>query len=303
MTDILCVGIAVLDTVMTLDSIPDTPGKYRAGSRREVGGGVAANAAVTAAALGSNSRFIGCVGDDPVGRRIIDGLESSGVDTSLVRVIPEEASPMSVVMIDREGERLIVNHTGPSLFERAQPVSADEVAGTDVVLVDMRWPGGSIPALEAARVSGIPGVVDCDHDPSENDGLGILANASHIVFSLPTLCSLTGSDEPREALIRSRRHTDAWVAATAGSDGVYWLDGDHLEHLPAFKVDVVDTLGAGDVFHGAFVVALSERLAVDAALEFASAASAIKCTRPGGRAGIPNRVEVESFLKETESWN
>jgi len=120
---------------------------------------------------------------------------------------------------------------------------------------------------------------------------------------LPTLTEFVGTTNPADALRGIRSHTDAWVAATAGADGVYWLHNETLHHIPAFHVDVVDTLGAGDVFHGAFAVALVEGRPMEDVLRFATAASAIKCTRPGGRAGIPNRGEVVSFLEEHGSWS
>ncbi len=93
-----------------------------------------------------------------------------------------------------------------------------------------------------------------------------------------------------------RQRTDAWLCVTCGGEGVFWLEGDALRHLPAFEVEVVDTLAAGDVFHGALALALAERRGVGHALPFAMAAAAIKCTRFGGRDGIPHRAEVEQFL-------
>jgi sulfofructose kinase len=99
-----------------------------------------------------------------------------------------------------------------------------------------------------------------------------------------------------EGLGRMREQTGAWLAVTCGGEGVYWLDDGQVRHLPAFEVEVVDTLAAGDVFHGALALALAERRPIEAALPFAAAAAAIKCTRFGGRDGIPNRAEVERLL-------
>ncbi len=298
MPHVTCVGIAALDLVFRVDAHPTAPGKYRAEERREVGGGVAANASVAVSALGGDAAFIGCVGDDPTGDRIVAGLEVAGVDVGAVRRVEGGTSPLSSVLVDPPGERLVVNHASPDLFDRGRPVAGDEIAGTDAVLVDMRWPAGAVPALEAARGAGVPAVVDCDHDPTINRGREILAAATHVVFSLPTLAAFTGVETPEDALRRCGDHTDAWVAATAGDDGVHWLQDGALRHLPAFAVDVVDTLGAGDVFHGAFVLALVEGRPIETALRFASAAAALKCTRAGGRAGIPDRREVDAMLSE-----
>jgi len=297
---VACVGIAVLDLVFSVDAHPAAAGKYRASEFREVGGGVAANAAATVASLGGAASFIGCVGDDFTGDRIVDGLADVGVETEAVRRVVGAGSPLSSVLVDSAGERLIVNHVGEGLFERGEPVTADEVAQSDAVLVDMRWPGGAIPALAAARARDVPAIVDCDHDPTANRGDEILRIATHVVFSLPTLQALTGASDAGDALRGASAHTDAWIAATAGPAGVFWLEDDTVRHEPAFPVPVVDTLGAGDVFHGAFALALAENCSLERALRFGSAAAALKCTRPGGRDGIPNRAEVENLIERSE---
>jgi sulfofructose kinase len=297
MSRVTCVGIATLDLVFRVDTYPTEPGKYRAHGRDEVGGGVAANAAVTVAALGGEAAFIGCVGDDPTGDRIVTGLVGAGVDVAAVRRAGGAASPLSAVLIDAAGERLIVNHADPDLFSACRAVDGHELAGTGAVLTDMRWPGGAVPALSEARARGLPAIVDCDHDPAVGRGTEILAAATHVIFSLPTLMAFTGGADAEEALRRAAEQTDAWVAATAGDEGVYWLDDGSVRHLSAFVVEVVDTLGAGDVFHGAFALAVVEGQSLESALRFAAGAAAVKCTRVGGRAGIPNRRDVAAFLE------
>ena len=308
MPHVTCIGIATLDLVFRVESYPTGPGKYRSHGRDEVGGGVAANAAVTVAALGGEASFIGCVGDDPTGDRIMAGLVNAGVDVTGVRRAIGAASPLSAVLVDGTGERLIVNHASPDLFDMARPIELNELAGAGAgagagaaaVLCDMRWPDGAVPALLAARELGLPAIVDCDHDPSVGRGVEILAAATHVIFSLPTLMAFTGGTDAAEALGRVGEYTDAWVAATAGDEGVYWLRDGEVHHRAAFAVDVVDTLGAGDVFHGAFALALVEGQSIETALRFASGASALKCTRVGGRAGIPNRGEVAAFLDQNQ---
>jgi sulfofructose kinase len=119
-----------------------------------------------------------------------------------------------------------------------------------------------------------------------------------VAFSAQGLAEVTGQDDPRDGLQSLAGTTDSWIAVTAGERGVYFLEQDEVLHAPAFAVAAVDTLGAGDVWHGAFALALGEGWPEREAVRFASAASAIKCTRFGGRAGIPRRSEVETFLKE-----
>ena len=197
MSHVACVGIAVLDHVFQVAELPSSPGKYRATARTETGGGVAANAAATVTRLGGTAGFHGAVGDDSAADRITAGLEAWGVDTSGVRRVPGQASPVSAVLVDAAGERLIVNHAGPELFTVAPSVTASDVAEADVVLADMRWPGGAIPALRAARGAGKPAIVDCDHDPA--DAPGILEAATHIVFALATLQRYAGNADAAAA--------------------------------------------------------------------------------------------------------
>lgn len=296
MAEVICVGIAVLDRVFRVDEHPTRPGKYRASERAVVGGGVAANAAVAVARLGGRARFFGVVGDDDTGGAIIRGLEDEGIDTSGVQTVPGAQSPESLVQVDRHGERLIVNHASSDLFERAALPGSEQLARADVVLVDMRWRSGAIGALGAAADAGLPGIVDCDHDPARAPG--ILESASHIVFAADTLRRWTGTTELSEALTEANRRTGAWVAATDGANGSTWLEDGRPASQPAFEVDAVDTLGAGDVFHGAFALGLAEGRTVAEAMRWASAAAAVKCLRFGGRGGIPTRDDVTTFLEE-----
>ena len=160
----------------------------------------------------------------------------------------------------------------------------------------MRWPAAAVVAFAAARDRGVPAVLDCDHDPTEH--ADVLAGATHAVFSLPTLAEFVGRTDPRAALEAATEFIRGMPIATDGGRGVSWLEDGVCHHLPAFEVEVVDTLGAGDVFHGAFVLALAESRSVPEALRWASAAAALKCTRFGGRVGIPNRVEVEHLIDD-----
>jgi sulfofructose kinase len=157
-----------------------------------------------------------------------------------------------------------------------------------VVLADTRWPQGNLAALELARGRGIPGVLDAEApvDPA------LIAAASHVAFSRQGLASLS-SGEPAEAL--AAMDLPAWACVTDGAHGVFLRGGGHV---PAFPVRAIDTLGAGDVWHGAFALRLAEGADETAAIRFANAAAALKCVRPWGREGCPTRAETEAFLKE-----
>ncbi len=296
MTTVTCVGLAVLDLVFGVDARPDRGRKTFADSMTVIGGGPAANASVAVARLDGNARFLGRLGDDVIGDLIIDDFAKWGVDASGVRRIRSIPSPVSSIVVEADGERTIVNHSDPMLFAPEDIIVADDLVGSDAVLGDLLWPTGAISAMRAARAIGIPGVLDFDETPRGPIDL-ILTAPTHIVFSAPALASVSGDLDPGKGLEIVRSRTDSWVAVTLGSDGVLWLDeADDLRTTPAFDVDAIDTLGAGDVFHGAFALGLAETRPIEQVIRRASAVAALKCTRFGGRAGIPCAEEVDEFL-------
>ncbi len=294
-----CVGIATLDHIVRVESFPIEEGKYSATAYLAVGGGVAANAAAAVARLGGRASFIGCVGDDGAGDQVLDEFAALGVAVASTQRIDDRPTPVSFAMVDRGGRRQVVNHVAPDFFDRADPTRGRCVTGAAAVLVDCRWPAGALQAIEAARRGGIPGIVDVDRpidaDPDTDTGR-MLTLATHLVYSYDALLGSTGETDVPSALAAAARSSDAWISVTDGPRGVFWLDGGEVRHLPAVPVDVVDTLGAGDVFHGAFALGLAEQRSERDAARFASAAAAAKCTRAGGRVGIPDRATVEALL-------
>ncbi len=293
---ITCVGIAVQDLVFSIPRTLAGGAKNLATSLRTVGGGPAANAAVTIARLGGRARLIVKLGDDAVGDSIVDDLRRNGVEVSGVRRLRGVPSPLSSVAVDPGGERTIVNHTDRRLNDGAGAVTIDELDGTAAVLVDLRWPDGARSALAAAAALGIPSVVDFDLT-GDDPPFDVVQVASHVVFSQPALMKLAATNDVDRALRSVAGSTPAFVAVTLGADGVRWVERDSIRSQPAFAVDVVDTLGAGDVFHGAFALAIASDRSIDDAMRFAAGASALTCTTPGGRAGIPDRAQLESFLE------
>ena len=294
---IACTGIAVLDHVFTTSAFPKGAGKHFASGYLEVGGGPAATAAVAVARLGGTALFWGRVGDDATGARILAELGEWGVDVWNARLCPDARSPTSAVVVDDTGERMIVAFADAELDPSPDWLPIDKIDGLDAVMVDSRWPQGAEAVLSAARAHTLPGILDADATP-DNAAKALLPLASHVAFSTAGLAQTTGTDDPDEGLARAADMTDAWLAVTAGEEGCYWLEGGKLAHIPAFPVTVRDTLGAGDVFHGALALALAEGRPAEDALRFASAAAALKCTRLGGRAGIPGRAEVDTLLQE-----
>lgn len=296
MATVACVGIAVMDFLFEVDTMPHGEGKFYARSFREIGGGVAANAAWAVARLGGASRYIGRVGDDRVGALIIDGLAAGGVDTSGVVTLAHTPSPVSAVLVDGAGDRIIINHTSPELFAGGDVSPARRLDGVDALLIDVRWPAGAAAALDAATERGIPSIFDFDR-PMADGGGSLLTRSSHIAFSAAALEATAGVRDPEAGLLEIATRTEAWVAVTLGGDGAMWLEEGSVRHQPAFAVEVVDTVGAGDVFHGALALGIGEGMDEAAAVRFASAAAALKCTRPGARASAPTRDEVDDLLR------
>lgn len=297
-TRLVCVGHCALDRVFSVDTWPSASAKIVASRFDESGGGMAANAAVAAARLGAFAHFWGPTGDDATSTIIARQLQDEGVDVSGLRHFEGMTTSTSAVLVDARGERLVVGYRGTALRAPADWLPLDSLAEMAAVLVDVRWVAGAEAALLAARTAGIPAILDGDVAPAEVLER-LSGHADHVIFSERGLAALAGGDTER-GLRRVLDRGASVVAVTLGERGVHWIDArdpTQMHGLPAFAVTTVDTLAAGDVFHGAYAVAMAEGQEVDAAMRFASAAAAIKCTRPGGRNGAPRRDEVAAFLR------
>jgi len=227
-------------------------------------------------------------------------LQAAGVDARGLQRFAGLQSSTSAILIDARGERLVVGYRGTALAAPAGWLALDQVAGAGALLADVRWPQGSLAALRAARRAGVPGVLD--GDTAERSVLQALAKeAAYAVFSEAGLACFSGAGGIEAGLSQALALGARLAVVTQGERGVFWIESggaESLRHLPAYDVPVVDTLAAGDVFHGAFALELARGKAPADALRFASAAAAIKCTRPGGRAGCPSREEVQRFLHQ-----
>jgi sulfofructose kinase len=293
---VLCLGMSALDTIYQVPSIPSVPTKILATGYTECGGGMAANASVAVARLSGQASYWGRVGDDALGTRICAELAAEGVDVSQVRRVPDCVSPSAAILVADDGERLVCAYNDPHLDRDASWLRMHDATTFDAVLADVRWPEGAMRVLDAARSAGKPAVLDGDIGPV--DVLRDLATrATHAIFSETGLIAATGQHDVVTGLRAIAAHTSAIVGVTLGVQGVRWIEHERLHAAPAPRVQAVDTLGAGDVFHGAFTLALAEGATTTHAMHFANAAAAIKCTRFGGRRGAPSRPEVEALLR------
>jgi sulfofructose kinase len=292
--NILCAGIAVLDEVFRVEQFPVAHKKTQASRFMSVNGGNAANAAVVVARLGARTTFAAPLGDDASGDRLLDLMAREDIDCSACPRVAGVPSPVSAICIDARGERAIVNFRDDRLVVARVADPAALVASANAVLVDNRFPEFVMPICEAARARNIPVVIDSDEPRRQSNDL--LRFVSHAIFSAEGLRATTGIDELPRGLVEVRGLTSAFLAVTDGANGAYWLDGSTPRHVSAFRIEAVDTLGAGDTFHGAFALMLAEGASEAEAMRFAAAAAAVKCTRFGGITVAPSRAEVDAFL-------
>ncbi len=291
---ILVAGVAVVDFVFQLEEMPRHAQKYRAKDAEIIGGGCAANAAVAISRLGGKPVLAGRIGEDIIGDLILDELKLENVDTSLVRRFEGHRSSFSSVYIDAAGERQIVSFRDTTMSFAGDWLRNSFPQGIDAALADTRWPEGAAAAMEGARRLGVPGVIDAE--PPTHDADAALKAASHVAFSRQGLADFSGVTAIADGLRIAREKLHHFVCVTDGAKGVWHLEGAKAVHTPAFHINVVDTLGAGDIWHGAFAMHLAEGFSDQQSIVFANAVSALKCTRFGGRKGTPSRDEVMAFL-------
>ena len=298
---ILCIGMPVRDLTFRIQELPERGFKVNASHFDEISGGNALNAAIGIVRLGGRASICGPMGDagETSSRYIFDKLADEGIETKHIVHMPGLVTPISSIMIDPSGERTIVTFRDPQLWKVHLPDADELLADCHAILTENRCAEFCTELCVEARRRGIPVVVDVDRTMSLREGL--LTASSHLVFSSEALQSTAGMADDGEALKKIASLTPSFLAGTQGPQGTLWLDDkQNLQRTSAFPVHTVDTLGAGDVFHGAFALAITEKQDIPAALRFASAAAALKCTRFGGAFAAPQRIELEQFLRQSQ---
>ena len=295
---ILCIGIPVRDLTFRVEAVPARGSKSNASHLAEICGGNALNAAIAIARLGGRVAFVGPMGDarETSSGFILERMAAEGIDTAHIVRMPDVTTPVSAIMIEASGERTLTIYRDPGLWRVNLPDADELLADCGAVLVESRCGAFATSLCTEARRRGIPVIVGVDRAMALQDGL--LTTASHLLFASEQVQETAGIADDGEALKRLAGLTPAFLAATRGPRGTIWLnETGELEETQAFPVQAVDTLGAGDVFHGAFTLRLAEGEDVREALRFAAAAAALKCTRHGGGLAAPQRVEIEELLR------
>jgi ribokinase len=302
-TRVLVAGSANTDMVVRVPRIPRPGETVLGGAFGMAAGGKGANQAVAAARAGARVTFVARVGDDLFGRQALDGFARDGIETRFVRATPGAATGIALITVDERGENSISVASGANALLAAADIeaAAEAFGAADIVLLQLESPLETVEAAaRAAKERGVPVILN--PAPARELGDGLLSLVTVLTpneHEAKVLTGITVRDRrgAREAAGRLRARGLAIVVITLGERGVFVLSDAFDGHVPAFKVDPVDTTAAGDVFNGALAVALAERRPLPDALRFAQAAAAVSVTRPGAQPSAPTREEIEALLK------
>ena len=287
-----------VDLAVNVDVFPKPNGGTGVRDLSWQGGGKVATGMVAAARLGAKCAMLGAVGDDDYGRFVLRDFERHGIDVRGMQVRPGCTTSLSIVLSDRETNgRSIVYRTGTA--KAAQPGTLDES-----ILADCEWffiSRGSEVCLDAtrkAKAAGAKVIIDAD------------SYDSNIMENLDLIDAFVASEFVYDVLFKDKNYEEnckkvfamgpSVVVFTLGPRGCVGYSEDGYFQLDSYDVQVADTVGAGDVFHGAFAVGMVEGMTALEAAKLATAVACIKCTRIGGRAGIPDRATAESFMRTGE---
>lgn len=244
------------------------------------------------------TRYVGTFGDDANGQVIRQELERRRIDVSSA-LVRQAANRHAVILIDAtHGERVVLWQRDSRLALSAKDIQAEWLDGAALVHVDATDEEAAISLAHMARERELP--VTCDVDRLTPRTTALLEAVSIPILAEHLPVEITGHDEPERALRLLRRLHSGRLVVTLGERGAAMLDGDRYIHVPALRVRVVDSTGAGDVFRGAFIHALLRGDSPEAMLRFANAAAAVSCTKEGAMESAPSLKEIEEILTATE---
>jgi sulfofructose kinase len=293
--DAVGIGYTALDYLGIVPHLPVENTKLEVRDFTIQGGGPTATAIVTMKRLGLSASYIGKVGDDGFGARMLDELRREDVDVTSVVVEPGATSQYAFIMVDaRTAARTILWTRGSVSPLRAREVNLVLVRSARGLFIDDIEPEAAFAAAKAAREANVPVLIDAG---SLREGVrDLLPLCDYIIASEHFAEQISGGKSLGRALETIRSFGPKASVVTLGEKGCAFLSGADVVEVPGFAVKAVDTTGAGDVFHGAYLFAVLEDLDTMRACIFANAVAALKCRRLGGRAGIPSLSETLAFL-------
>jgi sulfofructose kinase len=298
MSLLVCLGMVVKDIVFRVPTIPALPQKLTAHELRCQFGGMAATAAASAAALGGNVEFWGRIGDDESGQEALHAFSKRGVKTR-VSVTVGTKSPMSAVIVDDAGERMLAVYAG-QLDPATDWLPLENLHGVGAVHADFRWAEGACALYQAARLRGIPRVLDAD--AGNNEAVrSLIGLADHVIFSERGLKGIAGDVPADQALLHvameAAHDPSRVIGVTLGERGSLFCYQSQIHAFPAHRITPIDTNGAGDVFHGAYALSLARGHSWMQSVAYATTAASLKCTRDQGWDQLPDHDEVIAFMK------
>jgi sulfofructose kinase len=298
--DVLGLGCAAVDELLYVPSYPAPDTKMRVLRRERECGGLGATALVAAARLGARCAYAAVLGNDPISQFVIDSLQANGIDVSHIPRRGDARPVYAIIVVDEKtGTRNI-------FYDNSAPTGADDelpapelIRSSRVLFLDQYGMTGNLRAARIAREAGIPVVADIEilNLPGLDE---LLEYIGHLIVSEEIAEKLTGQADPSSAARQLWISSRQAVAVTCGDKGAWYISSDSQQprHQPAFAVNVVDTTGCGDVFHGAYAWALARGLEIRERIRLASAAAAVKATRRGGQRGAPDLPTVQAFLAQ-----
>ena len=298
--NVVGLGVATLDILTRTPRLPTSNECFAIDQIDTQGGGPVATALVAVSRLGGQCAYLGPIAPDETGRLIVADLERYGVDVSHVARRSQGVSSVSVILVEQSsGNRAILFQKGSAPEMLPNEVPVDLVRSARALHLDGFCPQAALRAARIARENGV--LVSFDGGAGERMWNGmdeLLPWVDLLVVARRFAFQTTGLADPLAAgPALLREYKPRQVAITDGENGCWYWDEATTIHQPAYSVEVVDTTGAGDTFHGAYLYAcLQERWTPSFQLKFASAAAALKCTRLGGRRGIPDLQQTLDFL-------
>ncbi|MFH1625684.1 MAG: PfkB family carbohydrate kinase [Pseudomonadota bacterium] len=294
--DVVGMGLNAVDYLCVVPHFPTYDSKTKMLDFMRQGGGQVATALVTCSRLGLKTKYIGKIGSDELGVFSKESIEKEGVDASDIIVEEGSRTQFAFILVDNStGERTIIWDRDPKLEIRPQELDRSATCSGRVLHLDGHEVPASIQAAKWAREAGIPVVLDAETVKDGTEELLFLTDILIASTTFPRI--LTGISDVIQALNKLKAYGSNVVCITLGKEGALAYYRGQIIKCPGFEVKALDSTGAGDVFHGAFIYGMLERWTIEETLRFANAAAAMKCRSIGGRQGIPTQVEVEEFLE------
>jgi sugar/nucleoside kinase (ribokinase family) len=290
-------GLNAVDHLCVVSGFPERDTKPRVDDFARAPGGQAASAMVLLSRLGLRAKYVGKVGGDEIGAFSLESIRSEGVDVTDVVTVPGVTNQIAMVIVDRKNaERTILWHRPAEIATTPSEITPEKVARGRVLLVDGHDAPAAARAAEIAKEHGIPVVMDAE---SVKEGTGdVVRNTDVLIASRRFPRRFTGASHIDAAIDAIRDLGPRVVVVTLGSLGAVAMVADgSVWASPAYGVDVADTTGAGDTFHGAFIYGLLEGWSVERTLDFANAAAALCCTELGARGGARSLDDVLGLMR------